>query len=135
MAVRKDRRDENQDERADPAHQQHAANSQDRSVEDGQRHGAGDESGGPGPEDRPASVAADDAVSDQPSEDHADGEGAEVEAGDRVGEPQLLAQRRHQGTEAAEEIVVEPEHPEREPGQLVAAKGRASRVIHRALHR
>ena len=135
VAVRKDRRDQNQDERADPAHQQHAANGQDRRVEDGQRHGAGDESGGPDPENRLASVATDDAVSDQTSQDHADGEGAEVEAGDRVGEPQLLAQRRHQGAEATQEIVVEPEHPEREPGQLVAVKGRASRVIHRALHR
>jgi hypothetical protein len=59
-------------------------------------------------------------------------EGAEVEAGDCIGEPQFLAQRRHQGTEAAEEIVVEPEHAEREPGQLVAAKGRWLPIIHRA---
>jgi hypothetical protein len=92
VAVGKDRRDQNQDKRADPAHQQHAANSQDRSLEDGQRRGAGDESSGPGPEDHGASVAAHDAVSDQTCQDHADGKGAEVKAGNCVGEPQLLAQ-------------------------------------------
>ncbi len=104
-------------------------------MEERQSHGAGDESGGAGPEDLRAPVAANDAVSDQTSQDHADGEGAEVEAGDRVGEPQLLAQRWHQGAEATEQVVVEPEHPEREPGQLVAAKGVLCRVVHRALHR